>query len=1506
MDFSILKKLKKGLASITLVALLSTLYTAPVQAGNWTDEGSIPSWADEAVNALDAQGVMTGNDDGSYAPNRVLNRAEVSKIIVLATGVDIDTAGGAHFPDVNEGDWFYDYVETMYNQGWIDGYPDGTFQPGNTINRAEIAKMVVNAFEVSQNTAGAPHFSDVNTSDWFYSYVETAYNEGIMVGYGDGTFGPAEGVTRAETAVIVYEGQVVKGSVVDFDSEGTLEIEVSDYTPRGTNIPYNAVSVPYLTLDLTASSDADIEVGALTFTRLGLGDNDDFDKVWLEIDGFKVGTDKSISTDDTVQLRFNPPIVVPAGRTLTADLVGSLDYEYAADGTCYDTGADTCNIGHINRFALVSVDDVDSSAANVVGRFPLEGEEMEVANYAVSELQFTEQGSDTTVRVGDEFIEVGKFRLSNQSTNNKDIELRAITFKNQGSAELADVVENIGLYVSGELISPEVIIDGDYITFRLDNGLTGGYIMTDGDSRTFSIRGDIVSAEKNDTIKLKIDNFEDIVGVEIGTNFGVKTIDEDGNSAEDSNATLATYTLEAGDINIVRDPSSLSNQSYAPGSNDVVFLTARVTVDQPITVDGLKVHVVDSGATATIDSVSELNTDFQTFRLYINDELVDTANSFSGSSVTGAYLDFSSSMEFSKTSIVKVVGNVRDGATSGDQVRLQLQESGLDSPEYISTGETVDDDEITGSAVASYVEILNSTLEIARTDGFTYGTATDIGNADGSDTGYTQATAPTVAGETVVAGVNDVTVMKFVLDNNDSGDVVINSISFDATATGAASSNLSSMVAALYVDGQQQGSARKLDTTTNFNDISVVIPSASQREFVVVVDTVESAGGTTATATTTVSLAEVVSGSTASVTAGFDGTAAKTITVASPGLTVALADDDRILISPDGTNVTGAEYATVNNAGGYAIGYTGEILVDAINDVGTPGSFSQTHINEVLALAPASVTLTEGAASGTNSETLKVSDASVFSDGDVVSIVSSTGAGDTDGPAQGTITARDTSSTPNTITINFAGDDDDANGTFNDAGDTASEATTVLDGATVTEVTGNDNLLQLAIVNVDADNVENGKTVDVVFNGTTTELEDGTTALDGAVFGFSQSGILTVSDTTQVVNDTNLIVAGATDQEVFRLRLNAVNDDIELTDLYLLNNIDSGDLDGDGNVTTLDGTPSLSGRATFKLYNEAGALVATDTMTAGRIHFELTNTNRIRVPKDDATVITVKVDTNSVTQSDQTGARILLALDNTKGENNTGVEAVTASTGADIEDSATNDRIIDNSTDGETFVIHRTMLTFANATTQPTFTPGTDATNGLAIFRFSVTNDSAYQAVLDTMTVSISTSGAHTTTADSYKLMKYSSSSYTGTPTEVLLDGNNDGTADTTVPLAGTELRFQFFDPEEINGTVYYEIRTTITITDTASDGDSILVSFVRDTTTAIPDTVSTTHLAGITLMQDGAAVDLNGDTDMTDDGEAALSANTIWSDRSNNGGIGAFLNGYELIFPSVSAGARE
>jgi hypothetical protein len=158
----------------------------------------------EAVIYLACHGAISGYSDGTFRPYNNTTRAQLCKIIVLAEGWPIDTSGGPHFSDVPPANPFYDYIETAYNHEIISGYSDGTFRWGNNVTRAQLSKIVVLAQQWPIDTYGGPHFSDVPPTDPFYGYIETAYNHNIISGYADGTFKPGNSATRGQIAKIVY------------------------------------------------------------------------------------------------------------------------------------------------------------------------------------------------------------------------------------------------------------------------------------------------------------------------------------------------------------------------------------------------------------------------------------------------------------------------------------------------------------------------------------------------------------------------------------------------------------------------------------------------------------------------------------------------------------------------------------------------------------------------------------------------------------------------------------------------------------------------------------------------------------------------------------------------------------------------------------------------------------------------------------------------------------------------------------------------------------------------------------------------------------------------------------------------------------------------------------------------------------------------------------------------------------------------------------------------------
>ena len=104
------------------------------------------------------------------------------------------------YPDVALADWFNNAIATLSNGGIISGYPDGTFDPNGYITRAEFAVIAARFFDMDYQ--GEDLFPDID-GHWAQDYINPAAENGFIEGYPDGTFGPDKYITRAEAVTLV-------------------------------------------------------------------------------------------------------------------------------------------------------------------------------------------------------------------------------------------------------------------------------------------------------------------------------------------------------------------------------------------------------------------------------------------------------------------------------------------------------------------------------------------------------------------------------------------------------------------------------------------------------------------------------------------------------------------------------------------------------------------------------------------------------------------------------------------------------------------------------------------------------------------------------------------------------------------------------------------------------------------------------------------------------------------------------------------------------------------------------------------------------------------------------------------------------------------------------------------------------------------------------------------------------------------------------------------------------
>lgn len=142
---------------------------------------------------------MNGYPDGTFGPERTITRAEAAQLLY---GLLDDKTGGysVYFTDVDNGAWYAEAVKVLSSKGIIAG-SNGMFEPDRPVTRAEFAAMA--ARFAGEDGKGVNVFSDVFADEWYYGAVSCAAQNGWISGYPDGTFRPQNSITRAEAVTIV-------------------------------------------------------------------------------------------------------------------------------------------------------------------------------------------------------------------------------------------------------------------------------------------------------------------------------------------------------------------------------------------------------------------------------------------------------------------------------------------------------------------------------------------------------------------------------------------------------------------------------------------------------------------------------------------------------------------------------------------------------------------------------------------------------------------------------------------------------------------------------------------------------------------------------------------------------------------------------------------------------------------------------------------------------------------------------------------------------------------------------------------------------------------------------------------------------------------------------------------------------------------------------------------------------------------------------------------------------
>jgi hypothetical protein len=251
-------KVKKFFSIITMLTVLLSFSTTAfadnvsqiIGDGNTVVFVDVPSnyWAKDQIDYFAQQGIVAGYEDGSFQPEAGVTREEFCKLLVATFKQPLETPNTPTFADVAEDRWSYPYVEVC--REFLTGYanPFGglpTFHPTEYATREDIAVALVRMMGFTdsdandKNYAGRKFYDGSSISPSLMPYVSIACERGLISGYPDGNFGPTQGITRAETVVLL--NRATKQAVTNINADLQISANVL-YSEDGKTATINVLA----------------------------------------------------------------------------------------------------------------------------------------------------------------------------------------------------------------------------------------------------------------------------------------------------------------------------------------------------------------------------------------------------------------------------------------------------------------------------------------------------------------------------------------------------------------------------------------------------------------------------------------------------------------------------------------------------------------------------------------------------------------------------------------------------------------------------------------------------------------------------------------------------------------------------------------------------------------------------------------------------------------------------------------------------------------------------------------------------------------------------------------------------------------------------------------------------------------------------------------------------------------------------------------------------------------
>lgn len=224
------RNLTKLALMVFFLELWAGLGTLQVQAAQLTDISG--HWVQAQTQSLFDQGIIDGYPNGTFRPDAAVTRAEFIAMVNSAFG--FEDQAPVNFRDVKPGDWFAAEIAKAQAAGYISGFSDGTVKPNEKITRQEMAIMLSKILQLKNDGTGElQKFSDATTiPGWSGPACAAMVRNGYLNGYPNGSFQPKNSSSRAMAAYVLYQ-------VLDKDVKRPIlkNVTVGEITPVITGTP---------------------------------------------------------------------------------------------------------------------------------------------------------------------------------------------------------------------------------------------------------------------------------------------------------------------------------------------------------------------------------------------------------------------------------------------------------------------------------------------------------------------------------------------------------------------------------------------------------------------------------------------------------------------------------------------------------------------------------------------------------------------------------------------------------------------------------------------------------------------------------------------------------------------------------------------------------------------------------------------------------------------------------------------------------------------------------------------------------------------------------------------------------------------------------------------------------------------------------------------------------------------------------------------------------------------